>query len=77
MPFPSPGSLPNLGIKPVSPALTGGFFTMEPQGILSVSTYYVPGKVRDNETSKKLENPLRNVRHFNTIHKFNRRGRST
>ena len=30
LPFPSPGALPNLGIKPVSPAslaLTGGFST--------------------------------------------------
>ena len=30
LPFPSPGDLPDLGIKPVSlasPALTGGFFT--------------------------------------------------
>ena len=26
----SPGDLPNLGIKPVSSALAGGFFTNEP-----------------------------------------------
>ena len=32
MPFPSPGDLPGLGIEPVSPALTGGFFTTEPPG---------------------------------------------
>ena len=33
--FPSPGDLPDPGIKPVSPespALAGGFFTTEPQG---------------------------------------------
>ena len=30
--FPSPGDLPNLGIKPVSPALAGRFFTTEPPG---------------------------------------------
>ena len=29
-PFPSPGDHPNPGIEPVSPALTGGFFTTEP-----------------------------------------------
>ena len=29
--FPSPGDLPNQGIKPTSPALAGGFFTTEPQ----------------------------------------------
>ena len=33
LPFSSPGDLPHLGIElasPVSPALAGGFFTMEP-----------------------------------------------
>ena len=33
-PFPSPGNLLNPGTKPVSPALTGGFFTTEPPGKL-------------------------------------------
>ena len=38
LPFPSPGALPNPGIKPVSLvslALTGGFFTTDHLGILS------------------------------------------
>ena len=30
LPFPSPGDLPDPGIKPASPALAGGFFTTEP-----------------------------------------------
>ena len=30
--FPSPGDLPNPGIKPTSPALAGRFFTTEPPG---------------------------------------------
>ena len=30
--FLPPGDLPDPGIKPVSPALTGGFFTTEPLG---------------------------------------------
>jgi len=33
--FPTPGDLPNPGIKPMfhwSPALAGGFFTTEPPG---------------------------------------------
>ena len=34
LPFPSPGDLPNPGIKPVFPALAGGFFTTEPPGKL-------------------------------------------
>ena len=32
LPFPSPGNLPNPGIKYMSAALTGGFFTTEPPG---------------------------------------------
>ena len=32
LPFPSLGDLPGPGIKPVSPALAGGFFTNEPPG---------------------------------------------
>ena len=31
MPFPSPGDLPDRGIKTASPALAAGFFTTEPQ----------------------------------------------
>ena len=30
--FPSPGDLPNPGIKPTSPALADGFLTIEPPG---------------------------------------------
>ena len=30
LPFPSPGNLPNPGIKPISSALAGRFFTTEP-----------------------------------------------
>ena len=30
LPFPLPGDLSDLGIKPVSPALADGFFTTEP-----------------------------------------------
>ena len=32
LPFPSPGDLPDPGIKPMSPALAGGCFTTEPPG---------------------------------------------
>ena len=33
--LPSPGDLPDPGIKPVSPALTGGFFNSEPPGLVN------------------------------------------
>ena len=32
LPFPFPGDLPNPGIKPVSPALAGGFFAIDTSG---------------------------------------------
>jgi len=33
LPFPTPGDLPDQGIEPaMSPALAGGFFTIEPSG---------------------------------------------
>ena len=32
LPFPSPGHLPDPGIEPTFPALTGGFFTTEASG---------------------------------------------
>ena len=32
LPFPSPGDLPNPGIKPTSPALAGRYFTISHQG---------------------------------------------
>ena len=32
LPFPSPGDLPNPGLKPMSPALAGRFFTTESPG---------------------------------------------
>ena len=32
LPFPSPGDLPDPGIKPSFPALAGGFFTPGPPG---------------------------------------------
>ena len=32
LPFPSPGDLPDPGIKSLPPALAGGYFTAEPPG---------------------------------------------
>ena len=40
LPLPSPGDLPDSGIKPMSPALAGGFLTPESPGKpLSLSLY--------------------------------------
>ena len=40
LPFPSPGDIHDPGIKPVSPALAGGFFITEPLG-KSPIIYYI------------------------------------
>ena len=45
LPFPSPGDLPNPGIKLASPALTGGFFITEPQRKLYIYIYISLKKV--------------------------------
>ena len=37
LPFPSPGKLPDSGIKPTCLALAGGFFTTEPPGLITIS----------------------------------------
>ena len=44
LPFPSPGDLPNLGMRPKSPALAGGFFTTEPVGKPQVAERLVLSK---------------------------------
>ena len=41
LPFPPPGDLPDPGIKPVSPALAGGFLTTEPLGDPTPSLFYM------------------------------------
>ena len=40
LPFPTPGDLPDSGIKPMSPALAGRFFTSEPSGKPLKSSYW-------------------------------------
>ena len=42
LPFPSPGDIPDPGIKPGSPALACGFFTAEPPG--KPMCYFTYGK---------------------------------
>ena len=41
LPFPSPKSLPDPGIKPVSPALAGEFFTAELRGKYVFNAVYL------------------------------------
>ena len=43
LPLPSPGDLPDPGMEPTSPALTGSFFTTEPPGmpLYSLSNFLI------------------------------------
>ena len=41
LPFPSPGDLPDPGIKPASPALADGFSTTEPPRKSLYLLYYI------------------------------------
>ena len=43
LPFPSPGDLPDTGVEPASPALTGGFFITEPLGKPCLALEPLPG----------------------------------
>ena len=43
--FPTPGDLPDPGIKPASPALAGSFFTTEPPGMPSIYLLLVPNEI--------------------------------
>jgi len=49
LPFPTPEDLPDLGIKPVSPALAGRFFTTEPPGN--------PSESEQKEQKEKSQKP--------------------
>ena len=51
--FPSPGDLPDPGIKPMSPALGGGFFITEPPGKPSIeASIFWPPKVKSRLIGK-------------------------
>jgi len=57
LPFPSPGDLPDLGIKPRSPALAGGFFTAEQPGKSSdlITLFYIERAVSSHFSSYLTE----------------------
>ena len=62
LPFPSPGDLPNLWIKTVSPALAGRFFIAEPSGKSKgkVSHLQLKPSGRANVSSRNISGPLIN-----------------
>ena len=54
LPFPSPGDLPNPGIKLASPALAGRFFTIEPSGKPMTNTLLYKTEIRLMDIGNKL-----------------------
>ena len=61
LPFPSPGDLPHPGIKPVSLALVGKFFTSEPPGKAhcdhTLHYYYLEYEFSNVEKAEFLKSP--------------------
>ena len=49
LPFPSPGDLPDLGIKPGSPALEADALTSEPPGYVTITQYHCIMIVNNNK----------------------------
>ena len=69
VPFPSPGDLPDLGIKLASPALSGGFFTTELPGkpvYMYTSMYYT---FMFKFYNKKLNHRAKII--YNKSHRYN------
>ena len=61
LPFPSPGDLPDPGIKPVTPALAGGLFTTEPPG----KPYVFFSMLNPLVVSHKVSDPIPKVLSIN------------
>jgi len=54
LPFPSPGDHPNTGIKPESPALAGGIFTLSYLGSPGVDSKEKFGSMVRNRSSLRF-----------------------
>ena len=64
LPFLSLGDFPDPGIKPTSPALTGGFFTTEPPGkSLCSGILYGKKNQPSSSTRKKKKKKRRKFKH--------------
>ena len=61
LPSPSPGDLPDPGIKPLSPALAGGFSTIEPPGKPYFITYGCLKAILDFHFFCSVVNPFKHL----------------
>ena len=55
LPFPSAGDLPDQGIEPISSALAGGFFTIEPRGKPQVDCYHLSHVIPQGSTKPEQQ----------------------
>ena len=58
LPFPSAGDLPDQGIEPISSALAGGFFTIEPPGKPQVNCYHLSHVISHGSTKPEQTGTL-------------------
>ena len=61
LPFPSLGDLPNPGIKPMSTALSGGFFTTKPPEKPHEQLIFLKTRVRNTFTHRALDTVFRKL----------------
>ena len=61
LPFPSPGDLPNTGIKPRSPALWEDALLSEPPGNLSIYADYIMQNARPDESQARIKTARINI----------------
>ena len=61
LPFPSLGDLPNPGIKPMSTALSSGFFTTKPPEKPHEQLIFLKTKVRNTFTHRALDTVFRKL----------------
>ena len=66
LPFPSPGDLPNPGIEPASPALSGEYFTTEPHGKEALCHFltYLNSEYPATNVSLSTKNMIDSKRHL-------------
>ena len=61
LPFPSPGDLPNTGIKPGSPALWEDALLSKPPGNLSIYADYIMQNARPDESQARIKTARINI----------------
>ena len=67
LPFSTPGDLPNPGIEPMSPALTGGFFTIAPPAAAAAKSLQLCSTLYDPIDSSPSGSPVPGILQARTL----------